>query len=278
MQHLFETLAHFQQPQFLFFIMNMHNKASTTKGTLRVGTSNVVVPGNKQSFPVAFQNSTRLTYYSSLFNTVEVNSSFHKILKSSTLQKWMLEVPEKFQFTLKLYKEITHAKALKSDPDLIGRFLKSIEGIGQKKGCLLIQFPGKITLDYFRQVEQILERLNETDSGHEWPKAVEFRSPTWHVGETKDLLQEYGAAMVLHDMPKSKTPDTEIEAPLMYYRFHGPTGNYRGSYSNGFLSQQAEQMRNHLQLGKDVYAYFNNTMGDAFANAITLRVLVENEQ
>ena len=33
-----------------------------------IGTSNIVVPGTKQSFPEAFQQKSRLHFYSSLFN------------------------------------------------------------------------------------------------------------------------------------------------------------------------------------------------------------------
>ena len=32
-----------------------------------------------------------------------------------------------------------------------------------------------------------------------------------------------------------------------------------------------------LERGKDVYVYFNNTMGNAFENAITLKQMVEED-
>ena len=50
-------------------------------------------------------------------------------------------------------------------------------------------------------------------------------------------------------------------------RFHGPTGNYRDSYSHHVLDEKAEQIREYLKTGKDVYVYFNNTAGNAFENA-----------
>jgi uncharacterized protein YecE (DUF72 family) len=63
---------------------------------------------------------------------------------------------------------------------------------------------------------------------------------------------------------------------FMYYRFHGPTGNYRGTYDEQFLRQQAQKMRASLTLGRDVYAYFNNTMGSAFQNAMDLKAMVQD--
>ncbi|RSK47605.1 DUF72 domain-containing protein [Hymenobacter rigui] len=40
------------------------------------------------------------------------------------------------------------------------------------------------------------------------------------------------------------------------------------------MHDQAEQIHDYIQEGKDVYAYFNNTMGAAFVNAQTLQQLV----
>ncbi len=200
------------------------------KGILRIGTSNIVLPGNKQSFPEAFQHKSRLNYYSSLFNTLEVNSSFYKVPMASTFEKWSMEVPENFRFTLKLFREITHVKALHTGLDKINGFINAANQVGNKKGCLLVQFPGKITLEYFNRVEAILQRLEETDQPTQWKKAIEFRSPDWYTGETFELLKEYGASMVLHDIPKAKIFEAGKEAGFVYIRFHGPKGDYRGSY------------------------------------------------
>ena len=83
-----------------------------TAGIVRIGTSNIVVPGNRQSFPPGFRDKSRLHYYASLFNTVELNSTFYKVPMASTFNKWSLDVPENFQFTIKLWRDITHVKNL----------------------------------------------------------------------------------------------------------------------------------------------------------------------
>jgi uncharacterized protein YecE (DUF72 family) len=244
-------------------------------GRIRIGTSNVVVPGNKQTFPPEFQLKSRLHYYSTLFNTVEVNSCFYKTPLFSTYQKWSLDVPEDFRFSLKLSKEVTHVKNLEGELGCMDKFMQSAGGTGNKKGCLLVQFPGKITLDYFNQVERILQELQEHDPAHEWRKAVEFRNSSWYTGETRELLDEYGAAMVLHDIPKGKMTEVSGKAGFTYIRFHGPKGDYRDSYPDSFLKAKAVEIREWLNEGRDVYAYFNNTIGSAFENAISLKGMLE---
>ncbi|MEO7982480.1 MAG: DUF72 domain-containing protein [Bacteroidota bacterium] len=235
-------------------------------GKIRIGTSNGYMPGNKVTFPPAYQLKSRLHYYSTLFNTIEVNSCFYKIPLRATYEKWAKDVPEDFQFSLKLSKDITHAKELHGDLTCMNKFLQAATGTGNKKGCLLIQFPGKVSLEHFNQVEQILEQLRVYDPGHAWRIAVEFRNESWYIGETTELLNVYKATMVLHDFSKAKISTFGGIADFVYMRFHGPGGNYRNSYSEHSLDETAERIRELTRAGKDVYVYFNNTIGNAFEN------------
>ena len=248
------------------------------KGRVRIGISDGHMPGKKSDFPPEFRLRSRLHYYSTLFNTIEVNSCFYKTLQRSTYEKWAADVPDDFQFTLKLSKEITHATELEGDLTCMDHFLETAGGTGNKKGCLLIQFPGKITLEHFNQVEAILEKLRVHDQSNEWRKAIEFRNDSWYVGETKELLNEYNATMVLHDFSKAKVLSYAGTANFMYLRFHGPTGNYRGSYCDRALDEKAAMIKEYLVNGKDVYAYFNNTAGNAFENAKYLQDKSESEE
>ncbi|MEO6721881.1 MAG: DUF72 domain-containing protein [Ferruginibacter sp.] len=244
-----------------------------TSGILRIGTSNIVVPGTKQTFPPEFQHKSRLNYYSSIFNSLEINSSFYKVPMASTFEKWSLDVPDNFRFTIKLSKEITHIKELKIELCNIDLFLKAADRIGEKKGCILVQFPGKISFDYYNKVEEILQRLTASEYRNDWCIAIEFRNPTWHVSETFELLNEYEASIVLHDIPKAKNQEVNKGAAFIYIRYHGPKGDYRGSYTDDYLKAEFKKIKGWLKEGKDVYAYFNNTMGSALENAIKLKTI-----
>lgn len=238
-----------------------------TKGTIRIGTSNVVVPGGKATFPTEFHDKTRLSYYASLFNTVELNSTFRQTPKAATLVKWCNEVPADFQFTLKLLKHITHVKKLEGDTGLLEPFINAAENLGNKKGCLLVQFPASIHAEYWEEVNIILETLHELDTNNRWKKAIEFRHETWYTSHTFRMLKQYKATMVFQDMPRSNNLHLQQPFPFYYFRYHGPAGDYRGSYTDEFLEEQAKRMKSLLAKGTDVYAYFNNTMGNAFENA-----------
>src|ERR1700712_4713375 len=104
------------------------------------GTSGLVLPmPNKSYYPQEFKERSRLCYYSSLFNSIEVNSSFYKIPQARTVAKWAQEVRDDFKFTFKLWRGITHEKGLVFNPDDVGRFMQAIDRAGTHKGCLLIE-------------------------------------------------------------------------------------------------------------------------------------------
>jgi uncharacterized protein YecE (DUF72 family) len=251
--------------------------AKNRKAIFRIGTSNIVVPGNKETFPQEYRHGTRLQYYATLFNSLEINSSFYKVPMQRTFARWASEVPDDFQFTVKLWKGITHVKGLNFEMSDIDSFMLKADAMGNKKGCLLIQFPAGITIEHIDKVAVILEKIRNADRDASWRIAVEFRHPGWYNAIVYSLLDSYDASLVLHDMPKSKPDDVNKRAPFIFLRFHGEAGDYRGSYSPVFLKKKSTQIRNWLLEGRDVYAYFNNTIGDAFNNASKLKRLVDDK-
>ena len=243
------------------------------------GTSGLILPvKNKQFYPAEFQEKPRLTYYASLFNSIEINSTFYKIPMESTIRNWSDQVSENFRFTFKLWKGITHNKGLTYDPNDINKFIRTINNIGGKKGCLLVQFPPGLKVNLAQRFEALLANIREADPENLWKIAIEFRHSSWYHEEIFDLLEEQQVGIVVHDKPGSATPYLESPVNFKYLRFHGPNGDYRGHYTDDFLDEYAQYIQAWTDQEKEVYVYFNNTMGDAVKNLNTLNsLLVTNE-
>lgn len=245
-------------------------------GTFYSGTSGLVLPvKNKSFYPPEFQGQSRLTYYGSLFNSIEVNSSFYKVPRLATMLKWADSVTATFKFTFKLWKEITHVKDLNFDPEAVSMFMSQIDIADHKKGCLLIQFPASLKAHAMCNLQKLIQLIRACDPGQLWQLNFEFRDKSWYREETFTLLRENGCSIVFHDKTGSETPMMETDSDCIYLRFHGPEGNYRGSYDDGFLHEYATYVHEWLAEGKDVYVYFNNTMGDAIKNLISLNKYVK---
>jgi uncharacterized protein YecE (DUF72 family) len=236
------------------------------------GTSGLLLPvPNKAAFPEAYRNGTRLTYYGSLFNSIEINSSFYKIPRQKTLEHWTTETPDNFRFTLKLWRGITHETGLSFHQKDINAFMQAASGIGRKKGCLLVQLPPAAKVDNTPQLQTLLTQLRIRDPERTWPIAVEFRHPGWHTNKTRELLRHHGAGIVLQDMPASSSWHEPGEGNLVYLRYHGPAGDYKGGYDDARLARDAGNIQRWLSEKKTVYVYFNNTIGDALIDLQRLR-------
>ncbi len=228
--------------------------------TFYSGTSGLIVPFPQALYPPELKGKSRLNYYGSLFNSIEINSTFYKMPKISTVSNWAISVPDEFRFTFKLSKAITHAKGLDFNVEDIELFMQTIAHLGNKKGCLLVQFPPGLKIDKFGKLQSLLTEIHRLNVDNLWQIAIEFRNTLWYSKEVYDLLDQYKVALVIHDLPASATPIVHPSASSRYVRFHGPGGRYRGSYPDDFLTDYAEYIKMWKQEGKVVYVYFNNTM------------------
>jgi uncharacterized protein YecE (DUF72 family) len=238
------------------------------------GTSGLDLPVPASRYPEEFRGKSRLAYYASLFNTIEINSIFYKLPRKSTIVSWAQTVPENFRFTFKLSKSVTHMKGLDFSTKDVADFMSTVENVGEKKGCLLAQFPPSLKIEKLNEVQKLLETLGEATQNSGWKLAIEFRDPSWYEREVYELLEDYRAALVIQDIPKSATPLDAATGDFIYLRFHGPEPRYRGDYSDEFLQKYAGHINNWISEKKTVYAYFNNTVGAAVENLQSLNSFV----
>lgn len=244
----------------------MKSKFRKDLGLYYSGTSGIVLPYNKTHFPPDFKDKSRLEYYATLFNSVEINSTFYKLPKPETVRKWAESVPANFKFTFKVPKSITHVPELNFELKEVADFINVISTVGGKNGCLLAQFPATITIEHREPLKKLVQIFEQNLKSSGWALAIEFRHTSWHTAKVDELLQSFNASRVLHDMKHAATSWHHVAQDVIYLRFHGPESRYRGDYSDEFLRERAESIKQWLREGKTVYAYFNNTMGAAFNN------------
>jgi len=238
------------------------------------GTSGLQLPIPKRDFPPELADKSRIYYCSTILNSLEVNSSFYKVPLASTVKKWADDVTGDFRFTFKLWRDITHNKGLEFKVEDVQKFLNTIQIPANRKGCLLVQFPPSLTVANKNQLEILLNVIKDCDPVS-WPIALEFRHKSWYQDDVYEMIEKHRATLVVHDMPASASPLDSFNDELVYLRFHGPDGKYRGSYSDEFLAEYASYINDWLYEGKTVYTYFNNTMGNALQNLMTLKSYVQ---
>jgi len=212
----------------------------------------------------------RLDYYLQQFDTVELNSSFYRWPKQITFAHWYQRLPDHFRLSVKAPRGLTHAKKLYGPEVWLERIKNCWHELHHKRAVLLVQLAPQQAYDYDR-LAYFLEQLPE------WmPTTVEFRHESWHNETIFRLLEQHQVAYCI--MSGAQLPCLlRTTAPFVYVRLHGPDFQhlYGGSYSDTDLNWWADRIREWTNLGKDVYAYFNNDGGgNAVRNAQTLRRLV----
>jgi uncharacterized protein YecE (DUF72 family) len=209
-----------------------------------------------------------LEYHASVFDTVEINNSFYRLPEAATFARWAARVPVGFVFAVKASRYLTHMKKLKDPEEPLERLFSRMRALGRHLGPVLYQLPPGWKVDVER-LEHFLQALPR-DATH----VIEFRDPSWYTDAVFALMERHRVSLCLHDMRGSATERLRV-GPVVYVRFHGPSGRYHGSYPDECLQAWAEWMREQLAGGTHVYAYFNNDVGGhAPRNALTLRRLV----
>lgn len=238
------------------------------RGQAHIGTSGFSYDHWQEVFyPPEAGKDRWLEYYCEHFGTVEINTSYYRMPRENVCQSWRERSPEGFSFAMKLNWLITHRERLAGCQEFLTSFLDAAEQLDEKLGPILVQLPPRFLAD----AKRLAAFLDICPRRRRW--AVELRHPSWLCEEIYDVLRAHGAAMVLHDMIEGH-PHV-ITADWAYFRFHGPGGGYSGSYDDATLRAAADEMREHLDSGRDVYAYFNNdAAGHAVENARQLIELV----
>lgn len=191
----------------------------------------------------------------------------------ATIAKWAADVPEDFRFTFKIFKGLTHNRGLVFEQDTIRHFMEAVQAVGDKRACLLMQFPASVKIAQLPMLQRLVSALAADGLARGWDIALEFRHASLYTEQLDKLLRHYGIGLVVHDKPGAP-PMSDFHPNFSYLRLHGPGGNYRGSYADEILYEYAGYVAEWLRSDKRVYVYFNNTMGRANANLERLRDFV----
>ena len=97
-------------------------------------------------YPKDLDNRYWLSYYSQLFDFVEIDSTFYKIPSKFMVNNWNKRTPENFKFAVKFPKVITHDKRLKDVEKDIEQFYEAMEQLYDKILVFLIQLPPSLQI------------------------------------------------------------------------------------------------------------------------------------
>lgn len=226
-------------------------------GTVNVGTSGWQYDDWRGVvYPADIPRRRWFEHYTSLFDTVELDSTFYRLPSPETVDHWCDVAPAGFIYALKVGAFGTHRRKLCEPGTWLPHHLELVRRLGEHLGPNLVQLPPR----WHRNTTRLDEFLDAAPEDFRW--AVELRDATWIHDDVFDTLRRHGAALCLHDL----LPDQPWErtAEWTYVRFHGPhptTEPYAGRYTGRRLWRVADRLQRWRDEGTDIFAYFNNDIG-----------------
>lgn len=218
-------------------------------------------------YPQGLKPTEWLRYYSSVFNSVELNGTFYRTPKLSELKKYTSVTGADFVFSVKMSKYITHVLKLKESKQSITDFQALIEdGLSNKLRYFLFQLPPS-----FHYNEENLARIVD-NLPHHSRNIVELRHISWWNEEVKAAFKLAGLTFCNVDFPGMETWFMDT-SPVFYLRLHGKPELFKSSYDKRELRNFKKQFPDN---SLNYAIYFNNTYYEAgYKNALAMMDLVE---
>ncbi|MGH3094207.1 MAG: DUF72 domain-containing protein [Gaiellaceae bacterium] len=235
--------------------------------SVRIGCSGWNYPHwRERVYPKGVPQRRWLEHYSTLFDTVEVNSTFYRLPKRESVAAWVEQTPPDFLFAVKVSRFLTHMKRLTDMGQGVERFYARIRPLleSPKLGPVLWQLPET----FHRDDERLAFALERLPPGRH---CLELRHPSWFAGDVYALLREHRVALVIGDHPERPFQAHELTADWTFVRFHYGSRGRNGNYSERELetwTRRIAQWRRRVE----VFAYFNNDWeGYAVRNGLELQ-------
>lgn len=235
-----------------------------TKKDYRIGCSGYYYPYWKNRFyPAGMQPKNWLEFYSTVFNTVELNGTFYRTPKLSDLKKYATVTHDDFKFSVKMSKYISHIVKLKESSTQITEFQNLIrEGLGNKLNYFLFQLPPS-----FHYNEENLERIL-SQIPHKSENVIELRHISWWNSEVEKEFKKAKLTFCNVDYPKLDSYFI-YTSDVFYLRLHGNPELFKSSYETKELKKFVKQFPANCS---HYNVYFNNTYYEAgYKNALEIK-------
>ena len=169
-------------------------------------------------YPSNMDNSSSdwLKFYSSVFDYVEIDSSFYRTPNVFTVKNWFKKTPENFKFTAKFPKVITHDKRLKDVSKELRYFFQAMLPLKDKTLALLIQLPPSLKI--VEGIQNLRELVPELDNRFRY--AIEVRDRSWFQDLAYNFFADNNICMAWSQLAELRTPPI-VTTDFLYLRFIG---------------------------------------------------------
>lgn len=247
-----------ENPQDIDFTLpeDHHDTANVLKsGT---GLKNVFIgcaKWNRQDLKKFYPRGTKdeLAYYSTQFNSIELNATFYNHFRTDQIEKWVDKTPADFKFFPKVHQMVSHIKRLNNVEESIERYVTNIRSFGNKLGMCFLQLH-----DNFKPTN--MDRLVSAVAfwPNDVPLAIELRNTDWFndasiANEVYALFEQHKVSNIITDTAgRRDLLHMRLTTPTVFVRYVG--ANHESDY--GRLDGWMERIKRWSELGMENLYFF----------------------
>ena len=159
-----------------------------------------------------------LAYYSTQFNSIELNATFYNSPSKQQVETWREKTPKDFKFFPKVPQSISHFSRLLNTDEKVKDFVDATVLFEDKFGMAFLQLIDNFKPKDFDRLEKFLK-----DFPKGYPLAVEVRNEEWFKPEVAEKFYK-----VLEQTNKTNVlVDTAGRRDMMHMRLTTPTAFVR---------------------------------------------------
>ncbi len=210
-------------------------------------------------YPKGSKAGDFLRMYSTVFDAVEIDSSFYRIPNQFMVSRWKENTPKDFLFSPKFPKKVTHELKLENTESTVNFFYKTLAALGDKLGPIVIQFPPSFK---FKTGLSALEKFITSDlKTGSFRHAIEFRHKSWFRDEVYKLLESNNVSFCWSINQYATTP-TRLTSNFIYTRMVGERDITKFNEIQKDRGKQMKEMADSVKatIGSvdDAFIFFNN--------------------
>ncbi len=160
-----------------------------------------------------------LVYYSTQFNSIELNATFYGMPSWQQVETWKNKTPDDFKFFPKLTNTISHYKRLIDVKEVVDDFCNAISNFDEKLGMAFLQLHDNFRPKDFDRLKKVIE-----DFPKGVPLGIEVRNNEWF--DNTEIQNEFCQLLEKHNMTNIIV-DTAGRRDMLHMRLTNPVAFVR---------------------------------------------------
>lgn len=216
-------------------------------------------------YPKGLAKDDYLPFYSKIFYTNEINTTFYNIPSQWVVSNWVKKTPKDFLFSAKIPQTITHDCKLDVNKCMepLEEYLKAMDPLvkAKKLWALLIQLPPSFKKeDHFHNLREFIDNWPRNLEKEGYHLVVEFRHLSWMVEKVFEYLKQESLTYCSVIEP-TLPPRMDVTNPeFAYVRFHGYGKNiwFDYEFSETEIKKWSLELARVIPQVERIGIYFNN--------------------